>query len=44
MIHIELDDEGTATDVNTYGAEAVTGGVDFVSLGRNQVHTGDTDE
>lgn len=31
MIHIELDDEGVATGVNTYGAEAVTGGVDFVS-------------
>lgn len=30
MIHIGLDEEGVATDVNTYGAEAVTGGVDFV--------------
>jgi primary-amine oxidase len=34
MIHIELDDEGVATGVDTYGAEAVTGGVDFVSTRR----------
>jgi primary-amine oxidase len=41
MIHIGLDEEGVATDVNTYGAEAVTGGVDFVrntSVGRGRAN------
>ena len=31
MIHISLDEDGNAEKYNTYGADAVTGSVDFVS-------------
>ena len=32
MIHIALDEDGNAEGYDTYGADAVTGSVDLVSL------------